>query len=586
MFRKAVAISSLCLGAAVACSGGGEPTTPPAGPPPKGSPIPASIAVTPTSASLTVGEAATFTATVRDAAGTAMSVTVSWSSSDPTVVAVGSDGTARAIAAGTGTVRATVGSLTVQASVVVQPKPAIVASVRISPATPAAITVGATTTLSAAPLDAAGNLVAGRAVTWASSDDRIATVSQAGVVAGVAAGTATISATSEGKVGTAAIVVQPVAPPDPPVSSVASLVTLSAGSTTTCGIAEAGEAYCWGANTFGQLGDGTKTRRSSPVRVPNVPAFRSIQVGGAIGCGLTADGRALCWGMPGATGTGPATSVAPVTPTEIANRRFASISIGTAVACGVTAEGAGFCWGSNEKGAVGNGKRDAVNMVSTPEPVLGGLTFSMISVGNVSACGLTTSGEAWCWGQNSVRGLLGTGTADSSYQTTPVRVAGGLKFTSISTGVHHVCALTDAGAAYCWGMATGGTFGNGTTDALPHASPERAAGGMTFRSLQAGNLSTCGLDADGKLYCWGANTWGNIGDGTNADRLSPVRVAGSASFTAVSMAGGFGTACGLDSAGKAYCWGANGFGQVGDGTQVGRNAPVAVSGGLTFALPK
>jgi alpha-tubulin suppressor-like RCC1 family protein len=114
---------------------------------------------------------------------------------------------------------------------------------------------------------------------------------------------------------------------------------------------------------------------------------------------------------------------------------------------------------------------------------------------------------------------LGNGISNSSV---PVPVSGGLTFTMLSAGNRHNCALTAAGVAYCWGDNSSGALGNGTN--LTTSIPVAVSGGLTFTSISAGRFHTCGVATGGTAYCWGANDVGELGDGTTTLRLVPVRV--------------------------------------------------------------
>jgi alpha-tubulin suppressor-like RCC1 family protein len=295
-------------------------------------------------------------------------------------------------------------------------------------------------------------------------------------------------------------------------------VQISSGGGYTCGVTTVGAAYCWGDNGFGQLGNGTATNSNTPTAVSGGHTFAAVSAGSGLNT------------------------------------------------CGLTTAGAAYCWGTGDHGELGNG---TTSSSTTPVAVSGGLIFTVVGEGNSFACGLTTAGKAYCWGSNG-GGMLGTGTTTSS--PTPVAVAGGLIFTMVSVGYESACGVTAAGAPYCWGFNIGGT---------PVAGP----GGLIFSSVGGGGVSNCGLTTAGAAYCWGRNENGELGNGTNISSTTPVAVSGAHTFETLSTAEGSGS-CGVTTSGAAYCWGYNLDGELGNGTPTTTSrseTPVAVSGGLIFA---
>ena len=161
--------------------------------------------------------------------------------------------------------------------------------------------------------------------------------------------------------------------------------------------------------------------------------------------------------------------------------------------------------------------------------------------------------------------------------------AGGGEAPSISlvaTG-GHTCALTTAGAAYCWGFNGSGQLGNGQTG-IVNATPVAVAGGLTFQTLSVSRVDpvSCGLAQDGAAYCWGENNEGEVGDGTTTGRLTPTAVAGGLKFKSLVL--GDGHSCALTADGRAYCWGFSGTGAFGDGSVGVHLTPIVAAPGMTF----
>jgi alpha-tubulin suppressor-like RCC1 family protein len=355
------------------------------------------------------------------------------------------------------------------------------------------------------------------------------------------------------------------------------LATISAGGNTqaahTCGLTASGAAYCWGANPFGELGNGTFAS-ALPVLVSGGLSFATIDAGGYHTCAQTTGGAIYCWGYDVYGQLGDSSQASESSPVPF---RFAlaltSVNVGGWTDCGPTAAGNAYCWGWGGRGERGDGTTTETGL--TPVQVLGSLTFSMIRIGAYHTCGLITGGTAYCWGLNE-SGQLGNGTVTNS--ATPVAVAGGLTFAMIAPGgiylvnAEHTCGLTSAGAAYCWGTDGYGQLGDGGS--VNQEAPVLVKGGLTFSTITAGGYHTCGLTTGGVAYCWGRNDSGQLGTGTTANAAVPAPVVGGLTFVVID-AGAYHT-CGVTASGAAYCWGDNGYGELGDGTTTNRPTPTRV----------
>lgn len=295
----------------------------------------------------------------------------------------------------------------------------------------------------------------------------------------------------------------------------AGLVALAAGVSHVCGLDASGEALCWGANEGGQLGDGSRTDRSSPVPVRAEIRFSSLTAGAAHTCGIAGGGVAVCWGqnLSGQLGDGSRTDAR--FPRAVGGGiLFRTLVAGWNHTCGLTPNGNAFCWGPNSEGQLGDGSRlDRL----TPTLVRGSIDF--LVAGSNHTCGISGS-NVLCWGDNRF-GQVGDGTNESRAQ--PVQVVGLPSPTSaLAAGAVHTCAIVADGSAYCWGQNLRGQLGIGSTESQNRATA--VAGGLRFRSIYAGGAVTCGIATDGTEYCWGMNQDGQLGDGTRENRASPVRV--------------------------------------------------------------
>jgi hypothetical protein len=192
----------------------------------------------------------------------------------------------------------------------------------------------------------------------------------------------------------------------------------------TCALTTEGAAYCWGYNANGQLGNNdTAIITSMPVATVGGVVFQTLSVSKVedVTCGLSTSGEAYCWGQNDQGQLGDGTTTRRIVPTHVAGGlRFRSLAVGTGHACAVAVSGTAYCWGSTPNGAFGDG---STGTRLTPQTSAPGLTFDSIVAGGDYTCALTPAGAAYCWGLG-VLGQLGSGLVGIS--TTPVAVDGGL----------------------------------------------------------------------------------------------------------------------------------------------------------------
>lgn len=250
--------------------------------------------------------------------------------------------------------------------------------------------------------------------------------------------------------------------------------TIAAGGARVCGLTTEGKAYCWGNSFRGALGNGVTVTGMSPVPVAVLGGLRfgSLSYSLATACALTAEGDAYCWGVNDngmlGDGTPPEPGKESAVPVRVVGGlRFKEIDVGGYNVCGITPDSRAYCWGYG--GVLGNGSGTPS---SSPVPVSGDLRWKSVSVGNGHSCGITTDGRMFCWG-NGQRGRFGNG--DTSIAFTPQLSAPAGRFVSVFAGGEHTCALTATGTAYCFGRGDYGQLGDGIfADRLrpvPVASP-------------------------------------------------------------------------------------------------------------------
>ena len=299
----------------------------------------------------------------------------------------------------------------------------------------------------------------------------------------------------------------------------------------TCALVNGG-AFCWGDNSFGQLGDDTKTQRNAPVQVHGLTTgVTEISVGGLHTCAVM-NGRAFCWGDGNLGVLGRGNNSSSNTPVRVDNLTsgVTQISAGIAHTCAVM-DGRAFCWGDGPPGKLGHNEGNGKGGKSRPTQVYG-LTSRVTQISasagsgqDVHTCAVMNGG-AWCWGAGG-QGQLGNGGDSNAVSPQEVRgLTSGV--TQISAGGLHTCAVMNGGA-WCWGAGGQGQLGNGgDSDAV---SPQEVNGLTTgVTQISAGDNHTCAV-VNGRVKCWGNSTNTRLGDGQLSgdglmDRLTPTAVVG------------------------------------------------------------
>jgi alpha-tubulin suppressor-like RCC1 family protein len=445
-------------------------------------------------------------------------------------------------------------------------------SVTVTPSS-ARVLAGARVQFRAEVRTLSGDRAFGRPVTWSTDNTAVATITPDGIAAALGSGTAAVTAAAGGKSGSAGLTVPPAL----------ALTAVAVGTVHTCALEASGGGYCWGLNDYGQLGNGSTNYSFTPVGVSGERTFAALTGGFYHTCGLDTGGAAYCWGQGdnGKLGNGSTADSAVPVPV-VGGLRFTTVSAAGLHTCALSTSGAAYCWGWNGLGQLGDG---STTDRLAPVAVADGHTFVTLTAGGHHTCGVTAGGAAYCWGNNA-NGELGDGSGTTS--VTPVLVGGGLSFAALSAGYYYTCGLTTDGAAYCWGWNGFGQLGDGSMTGS--TTPVRVADGLTFASLGAGMFHTCGLTTEGAAYCWGRNDVGELGNGSTTSSLTPVAVAGGLKFLSVSAAGWrfydepedllTDHTCAITTNRVAYCWGSNAWGFLGDGSGAQSLVPIKVAGQL------
>ncbi len=360
----------------------------------------------------------------------------------------------------------------------------------------------------------------------------------------------------------------------------ATVLTLGRGY-HTCAINSADQLKCWGFGTSGQLGDGTFTSSLTPVSVVNLLSgdVVSIIAGQHHTCVLMSDGELQCWGRNyyGQLGNGTTGTIYnSSTPTSVINLgKVVAFDAGLHHNCAISSSGKVKCWGLGYSGQLGNGKQLHSN---TPTSVvnLGGAADA-VALGQYHSCALISNGDVKCWGVDSF-GQLGNGGTTTPRSLTPVLVQNlGGAAVAISAGTFHSCAIINGGNVKCWGWNKyHGVLGDGTTINRNTPVLVQNLGGVAI-AISTGHYHTCALISGGNLRCWGRNTHGQLGNGTTgANSLTPISVV-NLGGPAVAVSVGWYHTCAMISSGDLKCWGANGYGQLGDGTKTASITPVDIT---------
>lgn len=226
-------------------------------------------------------------------------------------------------------------------------------------------------------------------------------------------------------------------------------ISVAAESSHACGLDQTGSAWCWGRNLNGQLGDGTFDYADEPVAVAGGHTFTEIDVGGEYVCALKSNGELWCWGSNSVWQLGTSAVIQSNVPIQAAGSvTFATLGTGGGP-CAMTVSGQVYCWGNTIVGGF------------TQQPTLSadGLAFVQLVKGVDGACGLTAAGEALCWGWNS-NGQLGDGSTISS-RATPGPVDGQHTFVELAAGPRNFCGVDTSGDRWCWGNNQYGQLGVG-----------------------------------------------------------------------------------------------------------------------------
>jgi alpha-tubulin suppressor-like RCC1 family protein len=325
---------------------------------------------------------------------------------------------------------------------------------------------------------------------------------------------------------------------------------------------------CWGNNVNGQLGLDNTDAHVGVARVPGLSDVRQLAVGEKHNCAIVPGRLLKCWGAND-FGQIDASLLDRLGPTSHPVSSVIGVSAGQTHTCALTVERTVRCWGNNNSGQLGTGDTDP-----TPGyPDVVGLTdVRSLALGHFFSCALMLDRTVKCWGQNG-DGQLGDGTTTD--RPSPVDVVGLTGVRSLSAGQNFVCAVFMDDEISCWGGNTDGQIGDGTQDG-PRLAPTPVSNISDVARVSAGRNHACAVRTTRTVRCWGDNTFGEIGDGTNDVR--PERIALDLGGPVTSLGTGNDHTCAARRDATVWCWGFNDSGQLGDQTTDNSNVPVQVKG--------
>ena len=364
-----------------------------------------------------------------------------------------------------------------------------------------------------------------------------------------------------------------------------SFTKVHAGLSTNCALTTTGTLYCWGANDYGQLLNGSTSPATTPTLLDLTSTLNGASIvdfanGSGTTCVLATANHVYCWGYGGQGQLGNGGFALAHVPVAVS---FSGVTgtishiagTGSTSFCVSTTTSQIWCWGGNAYGSLGNGAltNSDVPVAVDRSGVLSGKTLSTLAGSADTYCVLDSTGKAYCWGDGR-QGALGNGTKSLATIPVAVTISGdllGKTLNAIAPTSSHTCALDTAHQLFCWGTNNFGTNGLGLPDGQTHSSsaqltPKHVASisSVTLSTLSSGGTESCATSSGGALYCWGGEP---VGDGYVAnDALAPVLINGGmlSSKTVSNVSSGDYNTCAVDSDGSLYCWGIDDNNEIGD----------------------
>ena len=377
---------------------------------------------------------------------------------------------------------------------------------------------------------------------------------------------------------------------------------VSTYAATTCMVSISLGAACWGAGTFGQLGNDAASDSLTPVAVDDtsgnpVPFSSVTQIAaGPTSCATVTGGAVKCWGnnANGQIGNANTTVTQYSNPQAVIGlyNNASSVSVNYASVCAVYNAtynasnplnyGVPECWGANGNSQLGNGASTNTNDIlpNLVNDFVGpGDSFIQLSgsASGTSMCGVDLSYNVYCWGADA-------NVVPGGAQSSPVQVSGVAGAIQVTDDGTDACALTYVGAVYCWGTNTYGGVGNGKSGSNYNVTTPTKIISSGASQVSTGGSSTCAI-VNGGAQCWGYNGTGQLGIGSTTLKTTPTSLPSPFNANVAEISVGTGSMCLLNTLGTVYCTGTNAYGQLGDGNTTQTTSLTAVSGSLSVLQP-
>ncbi len=332
-----------------------------------------------------------------------------------------------------------------------------------------------------------------------------------------------------------------------------------------------GTLWGWRDNYYGQIGDGTNSDKNTPTQIGSTAAWKDLSAGGIHSLAVKDNGTLWSWGYNSYGQLGDGTNNDRNTPAQVgSSTSWSAVSGGYYHSLAIQDDGTLWSWGYNYRGQLGDGTNNDRN---TPAQVGSATNWTAVAGGSYHSMALKNDGTLWSWGGNWV-GQLGDGTNNN--RNTPAQVGSATNWAVVSTGSFHNLALKTNGTLWSWGNNDYGQLGDGTHENNKF-SPTQVGSATNWKAVSAGHYHSLALKNDGTLWSWGANEYGQLGDGNHGsgeghqyDRHSPARVGTGNDWVAVSA--GEKLSLALKEDGTLWGWGS----EVGDGTSYIRPLPVQI----------